>query len=123
MDKPRFTHDCSACVFLGQSDEYDLWWCPDREGTAGELASVILRHADDGPEYYSSHPPGAFAGAEEVLQQKADHANGVFSEKLKQDFEQRTLDHIQRNDRAYLKLMGEAVARGLYTGKFAHKFR
>ena len=26
--KPRYEHDCSACVFLGQYQEYDLYFCP-----------------------------------------------------------------------------------------------
>lgn len=46
MEK-RFKHDCDICVFLGQFNEYDLYFCD-----AG-FATVIARYGDDGPEYMS----------------------------------------------------------------------
>lgn len=46
--KPRFLHDCSACVLLGQDSKHDLYWCPQ-----GHLPTVIARYGGEGPEYLS----------------------------------------------------------------------
>jgi len=54
-DKPKFTHDCSKCFFLG-NDLYqsnysiiaDLYYCGNEKG-----GSVIVRYGDDGPDYES----------------------------------------------------------------------
>ena len=53
--KPKYTHDCDACTFLGHwrgSDlegnpvlDYDLYRC----GTS----TVIARYSSDGPDYIS----------------------------------------------------------------------
>jgi hypothetical protein len=47
--RPRFTHDCSACRFIRQDGEYDVYWC--RSGFQG--GSVIARMGSDGPNYSS----------------------------------------------------------------------
>ncbi len=54
--KPRYTHDCSACVFLGHYDteegEFDLYACTARQ--VGGDDSFIARYGDEGPEYASA---------------------------------------------------------------------
>lgn len=54
--KPRFTHDCARCRFLGFTSvagRYaDLYYCGGREKT------VIARYSDDGPDYASGLPFG-----------------------------------------------------------------
>lgn len=47
--KPRFQHDCGACVFLGHYEEHDLYYCP------GE-PTVIARYSSEGPGYKSGLP-------------------------------------------------------------------
>jgi hypothetical protein len=44
--QPRYAHDCSSCVFLGQFGEYDLYFCP------GET-TLLCRFGDEGHEYKS----------------------------------------------------------------------
>jgi hypothetical protein len=46
MDTPRYEHDCSDCVYLGQFNKYDLYFCP-REPT------IIARYSNEGSEYTS----------------------------------------------------------------------
>jgi hypothetical protein len=63
--KPRFTHDCNGCVYLGTYDKHvrgefnrwDLYWCKSKNEN---LSSLIARYGDEGHEYRSSHPPEAF---------------------------------------------------------------
>jgi hypothetical protein len=55
-DKPQFTHDCAACMFLGRwngpmhednnedSRDWDLYVC---QGT------VVARYSNNGPDYTS----------------------------------------------------------------------
>lgn len=63
---PRYQHDCDKCTYLGQfedqeqSEIYDLYWCKNPQEPI--LDSVIARYGNDGHEYRSSHPPGAFSG-------------------------------------------------------------
>lgn len=47
--KPRYIHDCKACNFLGQHNEYDLYYCARCEG-----GSVIARRSSEGSDYSSS---------------------------------------------------------------------
>ena len=42
--KPRYTHDCKTCVFIGQIMEYDLYICK---------TTIIARYGNEGPEYSS----------------------------------------------------------------------
>lgn len=44
--KPRFDHDCSACIFLGQYQEYDLYFCPAEP-------TIIARYSSEGGDYGS----------------------------------------------------------------------
>ena len=46
--KPRFTHDCDRCTFLGQDGKHDLYYCPQ-----GSFPTVIARYGNDGPDYTS----------------------------------------------------------------------
>ena len=51
---PRYQHDdCDACVYLGQFNEYDLYYCP------GE-PTVIARASSNGPDYFSGIIFGIF---------------------------------------------------------------
>jgi hypothetical protein len=45
---PWYKHDCTNCTFLGQFEEYDLYYCPQ-----GNIPTVIARFSDDGPDYTS----------------------------------------------------------------------
>jgi hypothetical protein len=45
--KPRFEHDCTKCIFTGQDEEFDFYYCPPFQGT------VVARYSDDGPDYTS----------------------------------------------------------------------
>ena len=44
---PRYTHDCSSCIFLGYYHMYDLYYC------TSEHETVIARWSDYGPDYHS----------------------------------------------------------------------
>jgi hypothetical protein len=44
--EPRYDHDCDACVYLGQYEQYDLYYCP------GE-PTIVCRYSSDGPDYRS----------------------------------------------------------------------
>ena len=48
---PRFAHDCSACRYLGQFGESDLYFCK-----GSFESSVIARRSSDGPDYSSGMP-------------------------------------------------------------------
>lgn len=54
----RYLHKCTRCIFLGQKDEYDLYFC-DQDW---ELPTIVARYSDDSPDYLSgmvaaSEPP------------------------------------------------------------------
>jgi hypothetical protein len=90
-EKPKFEHDCEKCVFLGrwytnETDDYDFYWC-DKLGLPN-LASVIARYGNEGREYLSSHPPGAFADPNDYWLKSTDW---------------------------YRELIRRALAKGLYT--------
>lgn len=46
---PRFQHDCDNCIYLGQHEEYDLYYCTQ----GGDWPTVIARYGDEGSEYTS----------------------------------------------------------------------
>lgn|SRR3990167_8419860 len=56
--RPRWTHDCKACRFLGRFDyaesptdprwHYDLYYCPKSSG-----GTVLARWGQQGPQYTS----------------------------------------------------------------------
>lgn len=55
--KPRYTHDCTACVFLGHYDteeegEFDLYACTAQQVGGG--GSFIGRYGNEGYEYASA---------------------------------------------------------------------
>lgn len=91
--KPRYTHDCDKCIYLGTvyarrendcKDYIDCYWCANRYPS---LSSVLGRYGNEGPEYMSSHPPEAFASGN---------------------------DYLMMADRWYLFAMFQAVKLGLY---------
>lgn len=51
---PRFTHDCSACLFVGHANDdgisVDVYVCPQHG-----RPTIVVRYSDDGPDY-SSYP-------------------------------------------------------------------
>lgn len=47
-EEPRYEHDCTWCVFLGQYGDNDLYFCP-----GGGNPTVIARHSDEGSDYQS----------------------------------------------------------------------
>lgn len=52
MKKPaRFTHVCDGCTYLGQHEEYDLYFC---DGSAASFGgSTLARYGHEPPEYKS----------------------------------------------------------------------
>jgi len=50
MDTPRYQHDCTSCIFLGQYNEFDLYFC-GTQMVGG--STVIARFSDYGPDYQS----------------------------------------------------------------------
>jgi hypothetical protein len=46
-EPPRYNHDCDKCTYLGQYEEYDLYFC------SKFLPTVIARYGNDGPLYTS----------------------------------------------------------------------
>lgn len=46
MDKPRYEHDCTVCIYLGQHGTYDLYFCPNEP-------TIIARESSDGADYRS----------------------------------------------------------------------
>ena len=50
MDEPRYKHDCESCVFLGQRDAHDLYFCDCVHPT------VLARYSDRGEDYTSGLP-------------------------------------------------------------------
>lgn len=54
-EKPRYTHDCPACQFLGHYKEYDLYFC---DNEIAVFKTVIARFGNEGPEYASGMPFG-----------------------------------------------------------------
>ena len=52
--RPRFEHDCEACVFLGASLTHDFYFCRGNvKKPVEETATVIARFGSDGPDYAS----------------------------------------------------------------------
>lgn len=60
LGAPKFTHDCTRCIFLGKmlcnmgngTDIVDVYYCRDAI-TLGKLGSCIVRFGNDGPDYWS----------------------------------------------------------------------
>lgn len=46
--KPRYTHDCSRCVFLGQLQEFDIYACPQ-----GGHPTIVARFSKKPGDYFS----------------------------------------------------------------------
>lgn len=50
VSTPRYEHDCDRCVYLGQHQEHDLYYC--EQDAAGR--TLVARYGSDGSDYYSS---------------------------------------------------------------------
>ena len=51
MKPARFTHDClgeDGCIYLGQHNEWDLYFCPNCDG-----GTCLARYGDEGHQYSS----------------------------------------------------------------------
>jgi hypothetical protein len=46
---PRYEHECEGCIYLGQWNKFDLYYCPQ----GGRLPTVLARYGDRGEEYNS----------------------------------------------------------------------
>lgn len=51
MSSPRYEHDCEQCVYLGQEDDFDLYYC-----NKISIPTVIARYSPNGPDYLSGMP-------------------------------------------------------------------
>lgn len=55
--RPRFKHDCDACIFLGQWTNravvYDLYVCPKEMSVQEGSTCCLARFGHDGPDYAS----------------------------------------------------------------------
>ncbi len=49
MTQPTFTHDCTACTFLGVHDGHDLYCCGSQLG----FPTLVVRYGNAGREYSS----------------------------------------------------------------------
>lgn len=47
MNQPKFVHDCEACVYLGEHEGEDLYYC------AKSIQTVIARYGNEGSDYMS----------------------------------------------------------------------
>lgn len=54
---PRYKHDCESCVYLGQHNEYDIYFC---EQPMVNRPTVIARWSDEGRDYLSGMPTRPF---------------------------------------------------------------
>jgi hypothetical protein len=53
-DKPRYIHDCDGCIYLGNRDEFDVYYCFGSAGSSWGAGSIILRFGDECSDYSSS---------------------------------------------------------------------
>ena len=91
-ESSRFRHDCTACIFLGQFHEFDLYFCPveptviarisDSEYYSGltfcvsnPILSVALRRAHDLGLWYT--PPPSIKEMKAVLELACEHGRIV----------------------------------------------
>lgn len=71
-EKPRFRHDCESCLFFGNCGELDLYVCLSKRSWKRDhpnLDSMILRAGNVPNDYYSFHPPDAFADPKDFVKQ------------------------------------------------------
>ena len=50
--RPRFRHDCDKCVWIGQYENFDCWYCPPVK-TNPFGGDIILRTSSEPSEYHS----------------------------------------------------------------------
>ena len=56
VGKPKFEHDCSHCILIGQDEEHDVYVHIGETGKDGLTSvSFLIRYGNKGSEYYS--PP------------------------------------------------------------------
>lgn len=46
---PRYNHDCTHCVFLGEMSRYDLYVCPHNK----RIKTLVARYGNDWSDYFS----------------------------------------------------------------------
>ncbi len=66
MRKPIYKHDCEKCVFLGNFNNEDLYYCDQ-----SIIPTVISRYSDVGPDYTSGM---AFIGINKQLTEAYNRA-------------------------------------------------
>lgn len=70
---PRFRHDCDNCLFFGQCGELDLYVCLNKHNWKrpenSNIDSMLLRAGNVPSNYYSFHPPEAFADPKDFVKQ------------------------------------------------------
>lgn len=47
--KPRYTHNCDSCRFLGKYEEFDLYFCPRCDG-----GTCLARYGNEQDSYRSA---------------------------------------------------------------------
>lgn len=67
-NKPRFKHDCKACIFLGTYAGHDLYYCKGSESSSMG-GSLIARYGNDGSNYASSSPSITHKLSSPIMQQ------------------------------------------------------
>lgn len=73
-EPPRYEHDCRSCRYLGQWNEFDLYYCPQQG-----LQTVVARFGKDG-DYASGWvgiEPGAKASPALVVARSVAEVTGV----------------------------------------------
>jgi hypothetical protein len=97
---PHHQHDCDHCISLGSAihdgKPVDFYWHIDKAHRS--LDSVLVRFSSEGADYWSGHPPEAFAGPESFVQLLYEH------------------------DRPAVECFRRAIEKGIYTGPWAHLF-
>lgn len=85
-DGPRYDHDCSACLFCGRIEEFDIYWCAKDEAVGA--GTIILRYSSEGSEYYSTLVSIALRRDPNVTTREHDIAHRVARELL-------TAEHVK----------------------------
>jgi hypothetical protein len=81
--EPRYEHDCDGCMYLGNYEELDVYYCCGSDGISG--GSVILRFGDEGWEYTSS-PVSCALYSEPGLSRGSDILKRVAGELLRKGY-------------------------------------
>jgi hypothetical protein len=71
MSEPRFPHDCDACIFLGQLEQADLYYCPQ---AAIRTPTLLARFGTHGADYGTWNVAGCGEPLEEPFITAASRA-------------------------------------------------